>query len=326
MILFVIFLFLSAFFSCSEMTLLSLNKFELRKLIRVKHYKKLRLWIKTPSWFITGILLGNNISNIGFGTVCSFYFLKYAQRFNLNSEAASFFTFIFAALIILMFGEIIPKNIGKMNAPKTIHILYKPLLFFMYLFSPVIELVSFAERCITGKKISDVEKFTIDDLHRFVIMVRQEGIIKTELENMIHSFLELKKKRVEEIMTPRDKIEAIDVKTTGDIFERTHFLGRSRIPVYRKSLDNIEGILNARDLLAGIRLGDKFDITKFLRNPIFVNKNEKIENVFNVLRKKRKHLALVKVGKKIAGLVTLEDILEEITGEILDEYDLKREQ
>jgi putative hemolysin len=320
-----LFLFLSAFFSCSEMVLLTLNKFELRKLVRIKKYRELLKWIHNPSWFITGILLGNNIVNIGFASLYSYYILDYSVKLHINIELASLFAFFSASILIMFFGEILPKNIGKNKAIKMINLIYNPLIFIIYIFSPIIIMVTALEKYFTGDKKGE-EKFTRDDFHRFIVLVRQEGVIKQDMEKMIHAFLELKKKHVEEIMTPREKIEAIKLEENINVFEHTHELGRSRIPVYRKTLDNIEGILHARDLLRLLNTNANVDIKKLLRNPLFVHKKEKIETVFNMFKKKRKHMALVKDGPKIIGLVTMEDILEEITGEILDEYDLKRQK
>jgi putative hemolysin len=307
------------------MVLLTLNKFELRKLVRIKKYRQLLKWIHNPSYFITGILLGNNVVNIGFASLYSYYVLKYSAELNINVEIASLFAFLSASIIVMLFGEILPKNIAKNKAVKMITLIYNPLIFIIYIFSPVIVFVSMIEKYFVGNK-KEEEKFTRDDFHRFIVLVRQEGVIKQDMEKMIHAFLELKKKHVEEIMTPREKIEAIKIDGNINVFEHTHELGRSRIPVYRKNLDNIEGILNARDLLRLLNTDTKVDLKKLLRNPLFVNKSEKIENVFNMFKKKRKHMALVKDGKKIVGLVTMEDILEEFTGEILDEYDLKRQK
>ncbi|MFH1714963.1 MAG: hemolysin family protein [Elusimicrobiota bacterium] len=321
--LIVFFLLLSAFFSCSEMVLLSLSKFEIRKLMKTAKYKKLAQWVENPSWFITGILIGNNVVNIGFGIGYTYFFIRYALRFGLTITSASAASFVSASILLLVFGEVLPKNIGKTRAKRLIHLIYRPLLSFLTIISPIINLVSMIERRFKGERHEEISKFTRSDLHQFIIRARKQGIIRGDLEQMIHAFLEMKDKKIGQIMTPKESIESIDIEKSPGIQERMIALGRSRAPVYKGSLDNIIGILYAKDILSVWPYDKDFDTNKFLRQPITVSPQDSLSSVFDIMKKKRVHMLIVKDGGKTIGLVTMEDILEEITGEILDEYDLK---
>ncbi|MFC1566287.1 hemolysin family protein [bacterium] len=320
----IICLLLSAFFSGSEMVLLSLEKFELRKIAKRPKYKSLNKWIHNPSWFITGILIGNNIVNIAFGTIYSYLILKYSVILNIDATVAGVFAFVTASLLVLFFGEIIPKNIGKSRAKILIKYIYKPLIFFLAVLSPVINTINRIEKLLKSSGHYERSKFTRDDFHKFIIKSRRKGVIKSELEDMLHSFLELKNQNIHEIMIPSDEIEAMNIDKTKNIIDEVSRFGKSRVPVYRDSLDNIIGILYVKDVLDYIFKEQSIVVEKLLRQPLFILPDEKVENVLDKMKSSKIHIAIVSDDGVVKGLVTMEDILEEVTGEILDEYDLRK--
>ena len=315
------FVILSAFFSSAEMVLLTLSKFEIKQIAQDKKYAKLLNWITNPAWFITGILAGNNIVNIGFGFVYSFVILTQAEKFHINPVISNIFIFISAAVLLLVFGEIAPKNIAKAKASKLIYVIYSPLIFFMYLVSPLIFIFHFFEKYVIRTNYRETSNITLEDMHDFVEMIEEDGVIEEDSEEMIHSFLKLKMRKVKEIMTPNSEIVAIDIEKEMNIFQKAHELGRSRIPVYRGDFQNIEGLLYARDLV-GMLFKGEFDLRHFLRSPLFVSSSDDLKYVFRLFQESRKHIAFVKEDNQIIGLITMEDILEEVIGEVLDEYDL----
>jgi len=321
--LIVFFIFLSAFFSSSEMVLLSLSKFEIKKIAKNKRYEKLLIWIKNPAWFITGLLAGNNIVNIGFGAVYSFVILLYAEKLNINPIFSNIFIFFTATIFLLLFGEILPKNIAKSKANKLIFLIYQPLIFFMYLISPLIFLIHLFEKYVIREKSHENTNLTFQDMHDFVGMIEEEGVIEEDAEDMIHSYLNLRTKKVKEIMTEINNVASIDISKEQNIFQKAHEIGRSRIPVYKNNINEIEGLLYAKDL-TGMLFKENFNLHQFLRSPIFVDSNDNLKYVFNLFKQTRKHIAFVREDNIIVGIITMEDILEEVIGEVLDEYDLKR--
>ncbi|MCP4482347.1 MAG: DUF21 domain-containing protein [bacterium] len=319
-ILIFFFMFLSAFFSSSEMVLLTLSKFEIKQIAKQKKYRKLIVWITNPAWFITGILAGNNIVNIGFGSVYSFVILTQAEKFKVNLLLSNIFIFFTAAILMLIFGEIMPKNLAKSKADKLIRVIYSPLIFFMYLVSPLIFFFHFFEKYIIRTKHKESPDFTLEDMHDFVEMIEEVGVIEEESEEMIHSFLKLRTQKVKEIMTPNSEVLSIDIEKEENIFAKAHELGRSRIPVYRGDFQNIEGLLYAKDL-AGMLFRGEFDLHQFLRSPLFVQSSDDLKFVFRLFQESRKHIAFVQEDNQIIGIITLEDILEEVIGDVLDEYE-----
>ena len=325
LILILFFIMLSAFFSCSEMVLLSLLKFDIKKILKNHRYKKLLFWLENPSWFITGILAGNNVSNIAFSSIYSLYILDKSENLHISSLSLNIFIFLSAAFIVLVFGEIFPKNLGRLKAKKLIFYIYKPLVFFMYLVSPLIFLFQFFEKFFLKNKRKHSSKFTLDDMHNFVGFIEEKGVIEETAEDMIHSYLDLRTQKVSEIMVMIDNVEAIDIEKDENIFAKAQAIGRSRIPVYKGDINNIVGLLYAKDL-AGYILKDNIDIHLLLRTPIFIDANETLKYAFKIFKKQRKHIALVKEDNQIVGLITMEDILEEVVGDIFDEYDIKRKK
>lgn len=306
---------------------MSLNKFQLRALLRKERYTMLAQWLHNPSWFLTGIVIGNTIVNIGFGTVYTAYLIKYANVLGMKEAFASIFAFLSASLIVFMLGEILPKNIGKAMAWQCVRWCYGPLVTVISFFSPLISLVSSVERHFTGKTSESYtpQQLTREDFHSLIVSVRKDGVIKHDMETMMHAFLEIKKRTVRDVMTPRERIDAIDTAVSDAPLVRAHELGRSRIPVYTTSLDNIQGILYAKDLLSVVESGEDTDFSTLLRTPLFVSPKERVQTVFALFNTKKTHCALVRDSENtIVGFITMEDILEEVTGEILDEYDVKR--
>ena len=273
-----------------------------------------------PSWFIVGILAGNNIVNVGFGSVYSLVILTQAEKFGINLLLSNIFIFITASIIMLVFGEIMPKNIAKAKADKLIYFIYSPLIFFMYLVSPLILIFYFFKKYLIKTKYHETINLTIDDMHDFVEMIEEDGMIEEESEEMIHSFLKLRGRKVKEIMTPNSEVLAIDLDKEQNIFAKAHELGRSRIPIYRGSFAHIEGLLYAKDL-AGLLFKGEVDLRQVLRSPLFVASSDDLKYVFSLFQKTRKHIAFVKESNEVIGIISMEDILEEVIGEVLDEYD-----
>ncbi len=228
---------------------------------------------------------------------------------------------VFTFLVIL-FSEIIPKSMGDAYAPLIALSVARPLAAITKLFSPFIWFVDLFTRPFSKKRktISEEEIKMLSHLSHL------EGSIETDEKEMIQKIFKLNDLSAEDIMTPRTVVEALeDNATIGEIENRIYSIPHSRLPVYKKNLDNIVGVCHQRDLLIALSKGEKDRKAKeFIREKqsLFVNSKMKIDNLILLFQKKRAHLAIVKDDfGGTAGIVTLEDALEQIVGEIVDETD-----
>jgi putative hemolysin len=321
-----ILLLLSAFFSLSEMAFASVGKVKLKTLIDqgVKGSKK-ALWIvdnfdKT----LTTLLVGNNLVNIGLTSVSVLFFAGLFESIPNSDTWITIVNTISVTIIVLIFGEILPKSIAKTN-PDRICIGISGLLYFLI---KIMMPITYPFRLLNRRVLRKVENeipFTVteDELETIIDTMEEEGSIDEEEADMLQKVLDLSDITVEEIMTPRVDMVACevndDVGKIRDVFFKNKF---SRIPIYDEKTDNIIGILSERDFYTKLIKGQTINIKKLLRKPIFVPTSTKVDSLIELLQRENSHLAIVvdEYGG-VDGLVTMEDALEELVGEIYDEHD-----
>ncbi|MDA8793653.1 hemolysin family protein [Bacteriovoracaceae bacterium] len=322
-VVFVIGLILSAFFSGSEAILLSINVKRMKQLIEEggKRGKMIEYLLERPSEMLTTILVGNNFVNIFVAS----YATKIADQVFQNN-ALSYSVFI-TTLLILFFGEIIPKtfmrNYAEKLAPAVIRILkftyhFPPVFIFVKVFMTFLKLV-------LGKNASLMERIvTKDDIEFMVSEAEKDQTIDKKQINLLNSILEFSTIKVKDIMVPRNKIHALKKESDfGEVIDLVKEVAHSRYPVFDDDIDDCVGFLHVKDL-AFVERGDAKDfiVSKLVKEIFFVYEHMKIQAVFDHMNKKKVHLALVKNESGIVvGLITLEDIIEEIFGEINDEHD-----
>ena len=233
------------------------------------------------------------------------------------------------SLVTIVFGELVPKTLGIAHAERFAIVFARPVTLLGRIFAPIVWLLTGLTAVITrlmGVKDVDRDRITADELMILVERGGEQGIIEAEEEQMIGAVLELGQRRVHEVMVPRIDIVGLPLTASLDLIVDTIVgEGHSRIPVYEDSVDNVVGILYAKDLLPYLKgEDDPPPIRNLLRTPLFVPESMNVDDLLHSLQRRKVHIAIVldEYGGT-AGLVTIEDLIEEIVGEIQDEYDVE---
>lgn len=312
-VLLLIFLLLSAFFSASETALTSLSHTALQHLIEKSH-KSLKLWLSSPIKVLITILIGNNLVNIFAASLATILAKKHFGSVGI-ALVVGLMTFL-----IITFGEIIPKSLARKYNEK-ISIYFMPLIrIFFIIFYPFTIIFYNLTRFISRK--GDVG-FKERDLIYAIQISSQKGFLTNSGAKILLSVLSLKNLKVSDIMIPRINVCYASLEATKEeLLKKFMEKGFSRMPIYEGKEDNIIGILHAKELFK-----DYKSLKDILKPPIFVFENQKIFPVLDSMKKEKVHMAcVVDEYGSFVGIVTLEDIIEEIVGEIEDEYDRKEEK
>ena len=314
-VLFVL-LLLSGFFSSAETALFSISKAKAIHLAKQKGStnKLIKKMKADPHRLLSTILIGNNLVNVGASAIATAITIDL-----LESHAVGIATGVMTFLI-LIFGEIFPKSIATSNNILIARLVIFPLYWLSVLFTPLIVFLNFIPK-LTGK-IHKKPNVTEEELMTFVEVVEEEGGIEEEEKELIENIFEFDDTNASEIMAPRADMFVIDVNEELKLEEIVKS-GFTRIPVIEEDIDHVVGILNIKDLLKHQATSDAaIDVRKIMRRPYFVPENKKLDNLLRQFKKRKQHMAIV-VDEHggVSGLITLEDALEEIVGEIIDETD-----
>ena len=315
-ILLIVLLVLSGFFSSSETALFSISKTKARHLAKqdIKSLKLIRKMKEDPHKLLTTILIGNNIVNVGAAAMATSISITIFPNHALGIATGAM------TFLILVFGEVLPKSLATRNNILIARIIIYPIYWISILFYPVVKFLNFIPR-ITGK-IKKTPAVTEEELMTFVEVVEEGGEIKEEEKELIHKIFEFDDTNASEIMTPRTDMLVIEADEEPQL-EQIVSSGFTRIPVIEDNIDNIIGIINIKDLfLQKIISGDKIDVRNIMTRPYFVPENKKLDKLLQQFKETKHHMAIVvdEYGG-VSGLITLEDALEEIVGEIIDETD-----
>lgn len=326
-IILVVLILFSAYFSASETSLVSLSQATVRDMLQKKKpgSKSVDFLKSHPHKLLITVLIGNNLVNIGASVYATLVFQ------NLLGSAALGIITGALTLFILIFGEIVPKSVATSYA-KTLSCWFAPLLVLIYwLFTPAVWLFDHLVKAILFTFGQHKESnITEDELKAFVSIGAEEGAIEENEKELIENVLEFTDTKAREIMVPRVDIQALpETATVRSAAELVSLHHHSRIPVYRDSIDNVVGVLTVKTLLGHMHREEmdrpllELELYKILKIP----SSKKINALFNEFQKRRTHMAIVlDEHGGTAGLITLEDILEEIVGEIVDEFDEDEEE
>jgi len=232
------------------------------------------------------------------------------------------------SLFTIVFGELVPKALAYSYAERMAFLFAGPIDLLGRILAPLVWLLTTVTNAITrlfGITGTQQEKITTEELLILVERSGEQGVIEAEEQQMIGAVLELGQQRVHEVMVPRIDISALPEDAPLDqLIDAIVSAGHSRIPIYQESIDNIVGIIYAKDLLNVLGKNEKFDIRALLRTPLFVPESISVDDLLHMLQRRKVHIAIVldEYGGT-AGLVTIEDLIEEIVGEIQDEYDVE---
>lgn len=322
------FLILSAFFSGSETALFSLNKLQLKKMQKEESGWRVNSIIKLlddPQKTLITILTGNMFVNIAASSLATYLAIKLFGNVGIGIAGG------IMIFMILVFGEIVPKSLAISNAEAIAKKIARPVEIISSFLFPLIfffKIIINALYYFFGKKrVKEKKEITEEDLITLINVGKDEGVIEEEEKKMIRNIFEFGDTMVKEVMVPRVDIACIPSEAKlNSILRLIKKMGHSRIPVYKETIDNIIGILYTKDLLVvyeqWYKSKEKFDLKKIIRRAYFVPENKKIDDLLDIFQRDEIQIAIaIDEYGGTAGLVTMEDVVEEIVGEIIDEYD-----
>ena len=320
-ILFIIMIILSAFFAMSETALISISRFKVRHWVEKQRFgseyvKKLK---DNPDLLLSTILVGNNLVNTAAAAIATSIALQIfeSNAIGIATGVATFF--------ILIFGDITPKSIGSNNS-EILALIVAPVIWNISVaLYPLIKILEYFLRAIN--KLIGTKKIPIiteEELKSIVKASEEVGSIKEIEKKLIHRIFDFDNTTVGDVMTRKKSIVSVSSEMQiKDVLQLPTAKMYSRFPVYEKNKENIVGILYLKDMLKFVKEG-KFDVPvkQIMRTPLFVFENKKMDTILRLFQNRKQHMAIV-IDKKahIVGLVTIENILEEIVGEIIDETD-----
>ena len=319
----------SAFFSGSEIAYSTVNPLRLKRIFNdTKNQKARRALYITDNYdrALSSILIGNNLVNLASSTIATQLFIMLlADRGIVGENTAAVISTAAITVFVLIFGETVPKLSAKGDPERFSMKVSRPLRGIMIIFSPIVWLVmkligSISKRWKTEE---DDDAVTEDDLSEIIDTVEDEGVIDEDTSELLQSALDFPDICVYEIITPRVDMVAIDIEDSREeIMEVIETSVYSRIPVYEDSIDNIIGVLHLNQFLKAMAAGEEFDIRSKLLPVVFLHKTTILPQALRELHEKKLHLAIVtdEYGGTM-GLITMEDILEQLVGDIWDETD-----
>ncbi|MCD6551625.1 hemolysin family protein [Thermotoga sp.] len=330
-VLLVFLIYLSNFFSSSETALTLMSKVKIKEFLEKKEEESEKeSYIHLFNKYLTTILISNNLVNLFASSISTLIFLNLLR--GMSEEFVAVVSTLFITAILLIFGEITPKVVARAEPERIFHRSIGAVRSLTKIFDPVGRvLVKISDGIIAlrhGKKVSEDLFITEEDIVSIVQVGGEMGVIEQEEERIVKRAFEMKQIAVKEIMTPRVDIVAIEEnQTVKDLIELIEDEGYSRIPVYRETIDNIVGVCYAKDVLSILAEKDygevkNMKVKDIMRNALYVPETMNIDELLKILKSKKIHIAIVvdEYGGT-AGIVTLEDIMEELFGDIMDEYD-----
>lgn len=318
----IVLLFFSALISGSEVAYFSLSPTdkEIIKDNKTKTHHIIRDHLSVPEKLLATILVANNFINVGIVILST-----YLVHLSFDFSNAPIFGFVVEILVItfalLLFGEIMPKIYASSFSLRFAEFMARPLKFCSKIFYPLINTLINSTSFVNKRMAKHTKNISIDDISQALELTSEEELSNDK--GILEGIIKFGTTNVDQIMTPR--IDAITIDVTlpfNKIIDTVNQSGYSRIPVYSDTFDNIEGILYVKDLLPHISSTKSFKWQSLIRPPYYVPENKKIDDLLKEFQKSKVHMAIVvdEYGGT-SGIVTLEDILEEIVGDIIDEFD-----
>ncbi|MDD7642332.1 MAG: hemolysin family protein [bacterium] len=328
LVILVLLLCLSAFFSSAETAFTTVNKIYMRTLAQDGNTRAERVLQITENSgkMLSAILIGNNVVNLSASSLATTLAIGI-----FGSVGAGIATGVLT-LLILIFGEISPKTIATLRADKLALKYCSAIWWLMFVLTPVIFVVNLLSqwflRLLGVRPGEEIRSMTEEELRTIVDVGQESGVIEDKERDMIHNLFDFGDDKAKEVMVPRIDMCFIDADSSYDemlsIYRDSYF---SRLPVYEESTDNVIGILNMKDVLAYEGAKEDFSIRAIMREPFFTYEYKNTYELFMEMKENAVNLAIVLDEYGVtAGLITMEDLLEEIVGEIRDEYDTDEEE
>jgi putative hemolysin len=313
----------SALISGAEVAFFALNPLDIDELEKKKNRKTelINSFLEKPKQLLATILIANNFVNVGI-IILSTYISTSLFNFNGIEWLEFMMQVVVITFFLLLFGEVLPKVYANNNAPSFAKFMAIPLLFLMKLLKPISLLLVASTRIIYKRAQNKGHDLSVNDLSNALEITSLKGEDKDE-QKILEGIVKFGNTDVKQIMRSRIDVISLSEKTSYEkILEKIKETGFSRIPIYEESFDNIKGVLYIKDLLPYLNEKADFEWNKLLREVFFVPENKKIDDLLKEFQEKKIHLAIVvdEYGGT-SGIVTLEDIIEEIVGDISDEFD-----
>lgn len=309
---------LSAFFSASEIGMMSINRYKLRHLVKKKNKQAIRVnaMLSRPDMLLSVVLIGNTLANIVASTIATLI----GQRFygDIGVAVAT----VILTLVVLVFSEMTPKTFAAIYPQRVAFTSSLPLLILQWIFSPLVHAISLLSNGILrlfGVSINKIQKEALTGEELRSVVHEAGGLLPVEHKSMLISLLDLEQATVEDIMVPKSEIIGIDIEQPWvELLEQLETAQHTRLPLYRGSIDNLVGMIHVRNVL-NLALENKLDLAGFLNiadAPYFIPEATPLNiQILNFRKMKRRSCFVVDEYGNILGLVTMEDILEEIVGE-----------
>ena len=321
-IIIVVLVLLSGFFSGTETAYSCANKIKLKSMVMLGKKNAKSVYKFADEGYdklVTTILIGNNIVNL---TASALGTILFATLLNDAAYSATVSTAVLT-VVVLLFGEITPKYLASVYPEKCCFLFYPLMQLFYWILFPLGKIFDFYKAGIAKIfKLKKDETVTDEELLSLVDEAEESGTLKEDESELVRSALEFDDLKVEDILVPRVDVYAVEESSTMDevreVFEKT---GYSRLPVYKDTIDNVIGLIHERDFFSGYLKGEK-EISHLVQDIVFTSEYTRISTLLKLLQKRKVHMAAVsdEYGG-LVGIVTLEDILEELVGEIWDEHD-----
>lgn len=315
----------SAYFSASETAFSTVNHIRLKGLAdnKVRGARKAIYITERYEKTLSTILIGNNLVNISLTTIAATIFGQLIE----SPSLANVLNTIIMTIIVLIFGEILPKTLAKVEPMKFALATSGLMFIIMKVLTPVswvfLKMQNFASKKAKSSVSESEPTVTENELESIIDTMEEEGVIDKDNAEIIQGVLDIHSKTAYDIMTPRVDVSAINyadsVKNIQDMFIKTMY---SRLPVYDETIDKVIGVLNQKDFFKAMLSGEKIYIKKIMSKPLFINQNMKVDDIIRTMQSNKKHMVIVldEYGGT-SGIVCMEDAIEEMIGEIYDEHD-----
>lgn len=311
----------SAFFSGSETAFTTVSNLRFRTLAenKVKGARKAVYISENYKKTLTTILVGNNLVNIACTTICAYLFSSLIK----NPTLANVLNTVIMTIIVLIFGEILPKAMAKTSGERFALKVSGILFFLMKVLTPITFVFLALQNKLVKSKDDTTPTVTEDELESIIDTMQEEGVIDSDDADLIQGVLDLNQNTAYDIMVPRVDVKAIDVDSTisevEQLFKESQF---SRLPVYRDTIDNIIGVISQKDLFFALVDGVDVSISSIMSAPLNITETMKADDIIKEMQKTKKHMAIVlDEHGGTSGIVTMEDAIEQIVGDIYDEHD-----
>ncbi|UCE21133.1 MAG: HlyC/CorC family transporter [Candidatus Aminicenantes bacterium] len=326
-VLFLFFLLLSAFFSSSETSFVAASPFKLDYLEKkgLKRAVLVKRMLKKVDSLLATILIGNTLVNAAAASIATFIFVSFIP----NKNHAVLLATVVTTFLILILSEITPKTYAAYNPIKVAFLFVRPIRFFIVIFYPFVKVFTFVSRLFvpsSRKAGTALARSLSEEEIKVLLSIGIKGMSALR-KKMISGVLDIGSRPIREVMIPRPQIKAIEITSSNKrILDIILSGGFSRFPVYKGRLDNIEGVIHAKDVIPYLVENKEFKLSSLLRKPLFLPESASLEKALLQMQETTNHIVFVvdEFGS-MEGIVTLEDIIEEIVGEIQDEYDAKEE-